>query len=171
MKQVRNFLNLTNGIEALDKLQLDSDSVMFIRIQSTHCERHLWDKIIMETDHNLLMMLALGYECRVYDFGTNTEMAKAIYMGIEWLKFVLNKRWFGRDYIPVAKGKNIEDYFRNEYKNISKTAKKKIDYYKKFLLCEELLLTGISAATNMDAKHEYFKSILENHFSSDKSEK
>jgi len=164
MKQIKHFINLTNGIESLDRLNLDPENVMFIRIQSSHCERHLWNRIIMETDHNLYMMLALGHECRVYDFGTNTEMAKAIYMGVEWLKFALNKRWFGKDYKPLAKGRNITSYFTQEYGKLDKHAKKKIDYFKKFLLCDELRLIGISDETNMDAKNGYFRSILTKHF-------
>ncbi len=164
MKKIKHFINLTNGIESLDRLGLDYSEVLFMRIQSSHCERHLWNRIIMETDHNLFMMLALGYECRVYDFGTNTEMAKAIYMGVEWLKFVLNKRWFHKDYTPLAKGRNISSYFTQEYAKIDKPTKKKIDYYKKFILCDELRLIGISDETNMDAKNEYFRSILSKYY-------
>lgn len=164
MKPIKHFINLTNGIESLERLNLDPANVMFMRIQSSHCERHLWNRIIIETDHNLYMMLALGYECRVYDFGTNTEMAKAIYMGVEWLKFVLNKRWFGVDYKPNAKGKNVSGYFTQEYSKLDKQSKKKIDYYKKFILCDELRLVGVSDETNMDAKNEYFRSILSKHY-------
>ena len=41
-----------------------------VRIQSSHCEAQDFYGVLQNLDHNLLMHLALGYECRVYDFGS-----------------------------------------------------------------------------------------------------
>ncbi|MDX9791516.1 MAG: hypothetical protein RBT61_11855, partial [Candidatus Kapabacteria bacterium] len=88
------FINLTNGIEALDKYNLDIEKVNFIRIQSSHFEAHKYDDIILDLDHNFLMSLALGFKCIIYDFGARADSSKAIRLGIPWIKFVLTKRWY-----------------------------------------------------------------------------
>ncbi len=155
-KKSKVFINLTNGIEAIDKYNLDPDNVSFLRIQSSHCEGHSWDRMLLDLDNNLLMHLALGYECIVYDFGAHTEYSKAVYIGLEWIKYCLNRRWFNRIAKPIVKGKDISNYFEVEYAKLSKYAKKKIDYYKKFLLTDEIKLNGISTITEHDNKNEYY---------------
>lgn len=43
-------------------------------MQSSHCEAQDFTGILSNLDHNLLMHLALGYECRIYDFGSRGAM-------------------------------------------------------------------------------------------------
>ena len=50
----RYYLNLTNGIEFLDNPDFNED-YRFVRIQSTVCERHLWDKLLSDLDYNFLL--------------------------------------------------------------------------------------------------------------------
>ena len=74
---VRHFINLSNGAEALPLLAaagVAPEHVSFIRIQSSHCEAQDFHGILSNLDHNVLMHLALGYECRVYDFGSRGAM-------------------------------------------------------------------------------------------------
>ena len=67
----RHFINLSNGAEALPLLAgLPAEHVSFCRIQSSHCEAQDFNGVLSNLDHNLLMHLALGFECRVYDFGS-----------------------------------------------------------------------------------------------------
>ena len=42
----------------------------YFRLQSTHCEVRNYEGIIENLDYNLLMSLALGYVCVVYDYGS-----------------------------------------------------------------------------------------------------
>ena len=154
------FLNLTNGIQALEEFDLDFREINFIRIQSTHCENASFEKMLLTLDSNFLMWLALGYECVVYDFGANSKTSKAVYYGLEWIRYVLNRRWFGNEAIPLVKGKNVSASFQKFYSKLSKKTKKQIDYYRKFLMTDELKLTSITAATNSDNKADFFVNIL-----------
>ena len=45
-------------------------NLQYFRLQSTHCEIGNYQGIIENLDYNLLMNLALGYVCVVYDYGS-----------------------------------------------------------------------------------------------------
>jgi len=107
---VRHFVNLSNGAEALPLLAaagLPAEQVQFCRIQSSHCEAQDFYGVLSNLDHNLLMHLALGFECRVYDFGsrgnfwqtadrTGTEqlwVPRALWWGCEWSRYALETLW------------------------------------------------------------------------------
>ena len=154
------FLNLTNGIEALKKYNLNIDEVNFIRIQSTHIENEAFDKLLSTLDSNFLMSLALGYECIIYDFGAKNYISKAIYYGIEWIKYVLNIRWFNKLETPYIKGKKVEKQFAEHYKKINKKTKKQLDYYKKFLVTNQLNITSITTTTNNDNQPDFYLEII-----------
>jgi hypothetical protein len=154
------FINLTNGIEAIREYNLEISDISFIRIQSSHFEAHKFDDVLLELDHNLLMHLALGYNCIIYDYGARSETAKALRIGLEWIKFVLSRRWLGVEYIPVIKYKIVTNYFEEQYKIISNRSRRKIDYYKKYMNCSEINITGIQRSTIMDNKPEYYRDII-----------
>ncbi len=161
MKQTEKiFINLTNGLEALRDENLDVDNINFIRIQSSHCEAHQFGRIFDELDYNFLMHAALGSKCIVYDYGAQTELSKAIYIGLEWIKFVLNKRWLDKHYVPKVKGKKVTAKFEEYYNDLSKLTKKKIDYFKKFLLTDEIWIEGKSEVTTHDNDYEYYRELL-----------
>ncbi len=162
MKKI--FLNLTNGIEAIEKYNLNIEDMNFIRIQSTHCEHPDFERILFELDHNFLMWLALGYECVVYDFGAKSKTSKAVYHGLEWVKYVLNRRWFNLEITPFVRSKNVTSSFERYYYQLSRTIKRKIDYYKKFLLIDKLRLSAVTTATNNDNKPDYYLNILNKYY-------
>jgi hypothetical protein len=114
-----------------------------------------------------LMWLALGYECIIYDFGAHSETSKAMYYGIEWIKYVLNIRWFGNTEIPYVRGTNVARQFAQHYKTIGKKTKKQIDYYKKFVLTTQLNITIITASTENDNQPDYFFNILKENVGKD----
>ena len=153
------FINLTNGIESLP--EFDISDVNFIRIQSSHCERKKYDLIINDIDNNFLMYAALGFECKVYDFAANSEVSKAVYSGLEWLRYVLNKRWLGLDYRPVIKGKKVDTFFAGHYSKLDYKQKRKIDYFNKYLLTDNIKITGICSQTSNDNKSEFYRKVLE----------
>lgn len=155
------FINLTNGIEALDKYNLDIEKVNFIRIQSSHFEAHKYDDIILDLDHNFLMSLALGFKCIIYDFGARADSSKAIRLGIPWIKFVLTKRWYDKSYTPIVNYKNISYQFNKYFNGLSNRTKKKIDYYKKYILADDVNVEGVCSSTLMDNNLDFYKSILD----------
>lgn len=156
--KIKHFINLTNGIEAIREYSLKEYS--FIRIQSSKCERKKWDDIIQELDSNFLLNLALGNKCIVYDFSAKKIVSRAIFQGIEFIKYALYKNWFNENIVVSVRGNNCFEYFNNSYKNLSKNNKNKLKYYKKFLNCDKLNLETVSNSTENDGKYEYYFSVL-----------
>lgn len=150
------YLNLTNGIEYIPNV----NSFNFIRIQSTACEQKRWDFILQELDYNFLMDLALGEEVIVVDYGANKEVPRACYQGLEWVKFALNKCWFGKEEKAVVRGYDSTNYFRECYAKLDKRTLKKLEYFKKFLMTNKLHLECQTSSTDKDGSYEYYKEIL-----------
>lgn len=152
----KHFINLTNGIEAIPFL----DNYEFVRIPSTYCEAKAWDKLMLSLDSNFLMNLAVGNTCIVYDYSQNKEMPRALYQGLEYIKFILYKRWFNIEYKPIVSGVNCFNYFNSI--QLSCTTKRKIDYFKKFLYTDKLNIKLSTGKTNFDGNYQYYKDILIN---------
>lgn len=162
--QVFHYINLTNGIEAIPTLP--SNDYRFIRIQSTVCEQHLWDKLLLELSDDLLMNLALGYECIIYDYGAGKPVPKAVYQGLEFIRYVLHRRWLKMEYQPVIqRNKHTEincwREFDHYYRNLSKKAKKKIDYFLPYLNTDEIQLSSVTDRTEHDGDKVYYNQILQ----------
>lgn len=152
----KHFINLTNGIEAIPFL----DNYEFVRIPSTYCEAKAWDKLLFSLDSNFLMNLAVGNTCIIYDYSQNKEMPRALYQGVEYIKFVLYKRWFNMDYKPMVNHNNCFGYFNSI--RLSVPTKRKIDYFKKFLYTDKLNIKLSTGKTNFDGNYKYYKDILIN---------
>lgn len=167
MRKKKHFLNLTNGIQALVRFNLNIEEVNFIRIQSCWVESHKFEDMLNDLDHNFLMSLALGYDCYVYDFGARSEISKATYYGLEWVRYVLYRRWFNKVTNPIVKGKRVDFYFDQEYRILSRRVKTKIDYYKKYLLTDDIYLQAVTDFTTNDNKPDYFREILETQLNSE----
>lgn len=157
----KNFINLTSGLEAIDTYKFKLNDVSFIRIQSSHCEAHKWELMLNELDYNFLLSVAMGVDCIVHDYGSQTELSKAVYIGLEWIKFVLYKRWLGIDYNPIVKEKSVKEYFEKEYIKLSKKTRKRLDYFKKFLFTDEIKIRGVSNQTVFDNDYSYYRKLLE----------
>ncbi len=124
------YLNCTNG---LDYINNGYDNIKFIRIQSTLLEAKKFDRIINELDYGFLIDIALGNTVFVMDGSTNKLESRALYQGIPWIEFVLNKNWFGREIKPMVKNHNSIEYFKEQYKNLSHDTCLKLKYVKNFL--------------------------------------
>ena len=149
------YLNLTNGLEALENFYFSN--LDFIRIQSTKLEQHLLEDVLMDLDYDFLMHLALGYRVRIYDFSIK-KTSRAMWQGVKWIEYVLNKIWFNRK-IKIERGMHI--YFEEKYKELSKKARKKIKYFRKFLKTDHLDIGVICEATQFDGDYDYYSSVLD----------
>jgi hypothetical protein len=154
----KHFVNLTNGIEAIRHIE---GEYSFIRIQSTACEQKRWDFILQELDYNFLVSLALGYECVVYDYGANKPVPRAVYQGLEFVRYVLNLHWFGRETPAYVKGHNAAGYFRLVHAQLEERTLKRLDYFRKFLLADRLNLRVVTDATTHDGDYSWYRSVLE----------
>jgi hypothetical protein len=170
---VKYFINLTNGIEQIP--HIPKNKINFIRIQSTTLERKNWYKLFSDLDNNLLMWLALGMKCKIYDFGTNRKISKTIYLGLPIIEYCLNKFWMDYEAKTVMVGRkftiNCKDYVEKEiYQRYfifhdEKSLQAKINlsikfkYYKKYVN-KKIQLVGISHSTSRDSDVLFYKNIL-----------
>lgn len=171
----KHFINLTNGIEAIPDLPPEYS---FIRIQSTTLERKNYYKLFSDLDHNFLMWLSLGYECRVYDFGTNRPVSKTIYLGIPIIQYCLNKYWLGYEMPEVWAGRkfnmNIKGYINDciysplfcyhgeKHLQVKIALDVKFKYYRKFIPenLKQINLVGVSQSTSHDSDIDFYRRIL-----------
>ena len=154
-----NYINLTNGIQFIEDFGLTD--YRFIRIQSTHCEQKMWEEIIMSISDDFLMSAAIGHECVVYDCGANKNVPRAVWQGLEWIKFVIHLRWCGVECPPVGRARACKDYFKAEYCKLSKKAKGRIDYFKKFRN-GYINIKSITKPTCHDNDSDFYRKIILN---------
>jgi hypothetical protein len=160
LKRTLHFINLTNGIQAIKDYNLKN--YRFMRLQSTLCEQKRWDHITKGLSEDLLLNLALGNNCIIYDYGANRQVPRAIWQGVEWIKFILNKRWFNNDYVPEGRMRGGQGYFDEVYRNLSSTSMSKIKYFRKYLDTPDINLKFICSPTQKDSNVEYYRSLLLN---------
>jgi len=151
------YVNLTNGIECIQKLGLRD--YRFIRIQSTACEQKRWDFIIQDLDYDFLMSLALGENVVVFDT-SKREVSRAVWQGLKWIEYVLSRRWLERESTAIVRNHNVTGYFRSMYKELENRTFKKIDYFKKFLNIESVDIGYVCMCTDKDGNYSYFKEVL-----------
>lgn len=161
-----NYLNLTNGLESLSDPNLQN--IQFIRIQSTICEAKHWERLIQELDNNFLMNIAIGNKCVIHDYSANKPVPRSLYQGLEIIKYVLYRRWFKFDnYQIIIKGHKVGmEYYNTSYKRVfsnNKSLKKKIDYFKKFLLINNLenSFDVVTGGTNNDGNNEFYLKLIQ----------
>ena len=158
---IKHYINLTNGIEVLLDNYAKNVDFHFIRIQSTACEQKRWDFIIQELDHDLLLNLALGNICIVYDYGQNGT-PRALWQGVEFIKYVLSLYWLGVETQPIMRsGHNAQEYFYSEYSKLENRTFKKLDYFTKFLLTNEIRLISVGKKTTKDSQYGWYKEVLQ----------
>ncbi len=153
-----HYINLSNGIEVL--LREFWSQLNVIRIQSTKLELGQMEDVIYDLDYDFLLHLALGYHVTVYDFtkrGRNKQ-PRAIWQGLEWIKFVLNRVWFDRE-TKCENGMHV--HFISEYCKLSRKTKAKIKYFKKFLKTDHLRLEAVTDLTMNDGNYCFYSEVLD----------
>lgn len=154
-----NFINLTNGIEAIPFLPPDFH---YIRIQSTMCEQQLWDQILMGLDNDFLMNVALGNECVVYDFGHKKPISRAVFQGIEFIRYALHRRWLG---IPCSVsirrneaqpcGKDCTEWFEQCYQRLNRKTRHRLDFFLPYFR-GRIHIDSICSATEHDGDKDWY---------------
>lgn len=156
MKTIK-YLNLTNGLEYADEV----GEYKVIRIQSTICEAKNWNKLIQDLDYNFLLDLAQGNKIEIYDTSSKKNVSRALFQGVEFIKYAINRRWFGNENARAnVKGQDVTNYFKKEYEGLEKSTKSKLDYVKKFLNTNSINIETHCRRTSHDGKYDYFKELL-----------
>ena len=158
MDKIKYFINLTNGIEFVE--DLISYDIYFVRIQSTACEQKRWEFILNDLDYTFLMYIALGYICIVLDTSAHKQVSRALWQGLEWIKFVLNKVWFDREEKTFVRKNDVTKYFKEQYNLLDKKTLKRLKYFRKFLNTNNIDLRYISKQTMNDGNYKLFNNIL-----------
>lgn len=155
----KHYLNLTNGLNSIEKHYFSDINV--IRIQSTKCEDPgQYEDIIMDLDYDFLLHIALGFKVIVHDYthrGRNNK-PRAIWQGLKWVEFVLNRIWFNKE-MRCENGMNV--FFQERYKKLSKKTRNKIKYFRKFLKTDHLTIEGRTDLTTHDGDYSYFSNLLD----------
>jgi hypothetical protein len=154
---ITNFVNLTNGIEAIPMIE---EPFAFIRIQSTACEQKRWAHILNDLDYTFLLPISLGYSVTIYDFGARKAVPRAIYQGVEWIKYALNRRWLDEEYAPIVRGHNCARYFDECYRKLDDKTLKRLDYFRKFLNTDKIVINTVTNQTVHDGDYSFYASIL-----------
>lgn len=92
----RHYLNLTNGLEALDTIRATGETWAVCYIRSTTFEHRDWHRLLTtDLDSDLLLHLALGVTCVLHDRGTRRPLSKTQYYGTHLVTYLLERYWFG----------------------------------------------------------------------------
>jgi hypothetical protein len=153
-----HFVNLTNGIEAIRPNGLMNPH--FIRLQSTACEQTRWGQILLDLSDDFLLHAAMGDTCYVYDYGASKFVPRAIWQGLEWVKYALNRRWYSHKYEPVARAATMGRYFDEQYEKLDRKVKNRLDYFVPFLAQAPVQVVGVPGRTTHDGDKQWYAAEL-----------
>ena len=173
---VRYFINLTNGIEAVDVLRrrgVRMDAISFFRLQSTHCESRQYTAILENLDNHLLLSLALGYIVVLFDYGCRGSkvddhrdgIPRSYWWGIEWITFALNHFWdletADGTNVPMVRGCNTRRAFEEQLYALPKDVRRRIKYFRPYLRDRRRIhLYPVYAKTEHDGDKAFYASLL-----------
>ena len=170
------YVNMTDGLEFIpiaEKLNIPLEQIHFSSIQSTHLEQKTFDPMLNRLGADFLMNLALGKTCIVVDFGTDKTISRAIYQGIPFIKYCLEKAWFGytpkkvfiqaREY--TATPQDVTELYAKWYHQLNRRTKSYLKKFKRYALLKcpnnQINLEGISNKTQHDGDLQYYEDIVE----------
>ena len=152
------YINLTNGVEAL--VDFIGEEVRFMRLQSTLLEQGFLEKFLMELDYDFLMNLAIGNHCVIYDFTSRWKdrPSRAIWQGLPWIDYALNRCWFNQE---IECDRRMDKHFKTVYNGLDKRTKRKLKYFRKFLLTDRLYYSSKCEQTENDGNDEFYKEVVD----------
>ncbi len=154
----RFFINLTTGLECL--VEWKSLRFDFLRLQSSLLEQKQFQRFMQEVDNNLLMHLALGRRCCIFDFTSRKmkgNLSRACWQGVPWIIYCLERAWFKRE-STFDYGMHI--CFKQKYEEMDRPTKKRLKYYRKWVRTNEIDLGYICEPTERDGDLEYYKKLI-----------
>jgi hypothetical protein len=146
------FINMSNGVfklsdalvEAEDKgaillkageatTAVRIEDVRIMRLPSSWCERKMWTELVQGSSDEFLLNLAVGNTCWVLDCGAHHAVPRACWQGVEWLRFALTEAITGNTAeLPIGRAHQCGAMFYQAYRDLPKSAKKKLKYYAQF---------------------------------------
>ena len=160
----RHYVNLSCGAEALEALAaqgVDRDALRFVRVQSSHCENRDYGGVLASLDADLLLHLALGCRCRVYDFGSRRKrwpgegldlcVPSAIWWGLEVARYALSKLWgLASPPPPLLHGHDSTREVDHAIARLPAPLSRRLKYYRRWVATPTLRLEGCFAPSALD---------------------
>lgn len=152
-----HFYNLSNGLACVHPYMEVPElrDMRYLRLQSTHCEQKLWTHILRNLGPEFLMAAATEMVI-VHDQSEKDREPRAMWQGLEWVRYALERNWFSRRLLldgsrkqppmNVAKwsyGRNgmlLSRYWEEQYRRLPKSVVNEIRYYRKFVEVERPLI-------------------------------
>jgi hypothetical protein len=175
-RKVHHYVNLTNGLEAVPHLTtiLPPHQLHLCRLQSSHCEASRPDLLLRTLETSMLFQLAKGHCVLVYDFGSRNKKRgapRALWMGIEFVRWTLDRVWFRRQRPAWVRGNNVENLFQELLdEKVDRATMKRIKYFRRYLADAEndgfehppeTQLYGVYADTIHDHDDAYYDQMAE----------
>lgn len=147
--RVTHWINLTNGLQAIRDYGLSDWRAL--RLQSTYCEQKRWEDVLTSVPDEMLLRLAMGEECRVYDYGARKPQPRACWQGLEWVRYALTRRWTGELLQPAGRAASSGPYFDQQYRQMSDRARHRLDYFANLTGgAGRPVITAVCGATDRD---------------------
>lgn len=165
LRACQHFVNLTNGLEALPALRGAGLPVGFVRIQSTLCEQGRLEAVVNGLDASLLLHLASGHCCLIYDYASRNKKRgapRAVWMGLEFIRFALARVWLRRPAEAACRGHNVTAAFEARVQAFSEPTKRRLRYFAQFMPAaglQAVQLYGVCTATEHDLDAEFYRDI------------
>jgi len=120
----------------------------------------------MELDAALLLHLALGHVCLVYDFGSRNKKRgapRALWYGLEFIRYALEKMWLDQRGRAYLRGHDAAAAFDSHVRGLSTSTERRLKYYRQYIpdggLPEGVRLYGVYSATAHDMDFGFYRDI------------
>jgi len=149
------WINLTNGLRALEDYDLPTERTRYMRLLSTWCEQGRWNDILFQLPDEFLLRTVIGETLVVVDYSRHPTCPRSIWQGLEWIKLVLTKKWLGKSYMVTGRMAPGQKYLEAQYARLSRRVKARLDYYKKFVPANGRIdIRAVWGRTDLDGKYE-----------------
>lgn len=169
------YVNESNGLQALPLLHELGVSPCFCYIRSTHFERKQPNDAIRDIPDDMLASASMGYRILVVDYGARKDKSRAVWQGVPYLKYVLERAWLGKSpervwlYPRSNTNPTKQDatcVFKQWYGDIEDGVLQRLMKYRgmaKASLCFDTgcRIEGISAPTSHDNDKAYYAELKE----------
>jgi len=154
-KMTTFWINLTNGLKALEDYDLPTETTRFMRIPSVWLEQKRWNDILLGLPDEFLLRSALGETLVVFDYSHHGRCPRSVWQGLSWILLVLNKRWLGSHKVVVGRMAPGQKYLEAQYRKLSRRVKARLDYYKRFVPANGRIdIRAVWGQTDLDGKYE-----------------
>lgn len=158
------WINLTNGLKALEDYDLPTETIRYMRLPSTWCEQKRWNDILLVgLPDEFLLRAALGQSLVVFDYSSNGRCPRSLWQGIAWVQLSLQRRWLGVSCLVAGRMAMGQAYLEAQYRKLSRRVKARLDYYKRFVPANGRIdIRAVWGKTPLDGKYDEQVKMLRN---------